>query len=387
MNKKQAEADGALQPVADKKRKTWLWVLGWIFIFPVPLMRIIKRKRIKPALRVLIIIFSWIMWASLFSSVFAVIATAGSPRSTAPKTAQKTATATADSAPKTSNAELIEKMYPRLSKLDELEVNKSAKPRSVDNYVIMRTEWQSDYIIAESINGNTKVSRQLTRKDIESLDVIVVAVMGTSHSRYVAYVNGESKGDPVNVSVQKAELFYYNPRSNEVFERQTLSAAKLSKQTEHVWQTDYYLADGKIIKQAANYLGLKIDPSVLFRIWFIEDMGFLVFFLVCVAVIIFFGVLSGRRRKKNAGQTEPSPPITANKKQKLWLWTLLAVFCFPVPVTVWAVRCRELKKFEKTIVIIAAWGAYVLLITGFTLWAVSPFVHTAQAPQPVTVKK
>ena len=63
------------------------------------------------------------------------------------------------------------------------------------------------------------------------------------------------------------------------------------------------------------------------------------------------------------------------------------MFCFPVPVTVWAVRCRELKKFEKTIVIIAAWGAYVLLITGFTLWAVSPFVHTAQAPQPVTVKK
>lgn len=32
--------------VAPKKRKTWLWVLGWICIFPLPLTILMLRKKI-----------------------------------------------------------------------------------------------------------------------------------------------------------------------------------------------------------------------------------------------------------------------------------------------------------------------------------------------------
>ncbi|MBR2520982.1 MAG: hypothetical protein IKE62_02215 [Oscillospiraceae bacterium] len=46
-----------------KKRKTWLWVLGWIFIFPLPLTLILlKKKEMKPALKYGIIAVAWIVY-------------------------------------------------------------------------------------------------------------------------------------------------------------------------------------------------------------------------------------------------------------------------------------------------------------------------------------
>ena len=46
-----------------KKRKTWLWVLGWIFIFPLPLTILLLRKKdMKPALKYGIIAAVWIVY-------------------------------------------------------------------------------------------------------------------------------------------------------------------------------------------------------------------------------------------------------------------------------------------------------------------------------------
>lgn len=46
-----------------KKRKTWLWVLGWIFIFPVPLTIIVVRsKKLAVWLKAIIIIAAWILY-------------------------------------------------------------------------------------------------------------------------------------------------------------------------------------------------------------------------------------------------------------------------------------------------------------------------------------
>ena len=46
-----------------KKRKTWLWVLGWLFIFPVPLtILMLRQKNMKPALRYGIIAAAWIVY-------------------------------------------------------------------------------------------------------------------------------------------------------------------------------------------------------------------------------------------------------------------------------------------------------------------------------------
>ena len=56
-------APTSYQSSAPKKRKTWLWVLGWIFIFPLPLTIILLRKKeMKPAIKYGIIAVAWIIY-------------------------------------------------------------------------------------------------------------------------------------------------------------------------------------------------------------------------------------------------------------------------------------------------------------------------------------
>ncbi len=46
-----------------KRRLTWLWVLGWICIFPVPLTIILLRKKdMKPAIKYSIIVVAWVFY-------------------------------------------------------------------------------------------------------------------------------------------------------------------------------------------------------------------------------------------------------------------------------------------------------------------------------------
>lgn len=46
-----------------KKRKTWLWVLGWIFIFPLPLtILLLRNKKMKPVLKYGLIAAAWIIY-------------------------------------------------------------------------------------------------------------------------------------------------------------------------------------------------------------------------------------------------------------------------------------------------------------------------------------
>ncbi len=51
---------------AKKKRRTWLWVLGWIFIFPVPLtILLVRNKEMKPALKIILIILAWLAYFAI----------------------------------------------------------------------------------------------------------------------------------------------------------------------------------------------------------------------------------------------------------------------------------------------------------------------------------
>lgn len=53
----------SVQPV-QPKRKTWLWVLGWIFIFPLPLTLILlKKPNMSKGLKYGIIIAAWVVYA------------------------------------------------------------------------------------------------------------------------------------------------------------------------------------------------------------------------------------------------------------------------------------------------------------------------------------
>lgn len=54
-------ADSAPQPV--KERKTWLWVLGWIFIFPVPLtILMLRNQKLSKPVKIGIIVAAWIVY-------------------------------------------------------------------------------------------------------------------------------------------------------------------------------------------------------------------------------------------------------------------------------------------------------------------------------------
>ncbi len=81
-----------VQPVKPK-RKTWLWVLGWIFIFPLPLTLILlKKQNINKGLKYGIIIAAWVVYA-----IFAVIgmfSNGDNPESTNQITSKETTAAT-----------------------------------------------------------------------------------------------------------------------------------------------------------------------------------------------------------------------------------------------------------------------------------------------------
>jgi len=54
--------DGQAQ-ASKPKRKTWLWVLGWICIFPVPLTILLLRKKdMKPVVKYGIIAAAWVVF-------------------------------------------------------------------------------------------------------------------------------------------------------------------------------------------------------------------------------------------------------------------------------------------------------------------------------------
>lgn len=54
-------ANTATQPV--KKRETWLWVLGWIFIFPIPLtILMVRNQRLNKWVKIGIIAVAWILY-------------------------------------------------------------------------------------------------------------------------------------------------------------------------------------------------------------------------------------------------------------------------------------------------------------------------------------
>ena len=72
----QAEVSGAHQQTTrksfgqpPKKRKIWLWVLGWIFIFPIPLtILMLRNQKLNKPVKVGIIAAGWIVYLLIGSS-------------------------------------------------------------------------------------------------------------------------------------------------------------------------------------------------------------------------------------------------------------------------------------------------------------------------------
>ena len=96
-------------------KKTWLWVLGWICIFPVPLTILMLRKKdMKPAVKYGIVAAAWLLF-------FIIGSTGGGTETTPTDTTTPTATvveqaaeATSEAVPETTEAiEQLETYYDR----------------------------------------------------------------------------------------------------------------------------------------------------------------------------------------------------------------------------------------------------------------------------------
>ena len=69
-----------------KKSKVWLWVLGWIFLFPLPLtILLLRKKNMKPALKYGIIAGAWVVYL-----LFGLIYNSGKTDTSSGGTAQAT---------------------------------------------------------------------------------------------------------------------------------------------------------------------------------------------------------------------------------------------------------------------------------------------------------
>lgn len=56
-------------PTRKKPRKTWLWVLGWIFMFPLPLtILLVRSEKVKTFWKVVWIILAWAVYYGAFGS-------------------------------------------------------------------------------------------------------------------------------------------------------------------------------------------------------------------------------------------------------------------------------------------------------------------------------
>lgn len=61
-----AANNGTAQAAAKPPRRLWLWVLGWLFIFPLPLTLIlVKKQNMNKGLKYGIIIAAWALYALL----------------------------------------------------------------------------------------------------------------------------------------------------------------------------------------------------------------------------------------------------------------------------------------------------------------------------------
>lgn len=72
-----------VQPV--KKRKTWLWVLGWICIFPVPLtILMLRNEKMNKWARIGIIAAAWILYFAMGMAGNSAVPTDNTPNTVTP---------------------------------------------------------------------------------------------------------------------------------------------------------------------------------------------------------------------------------------------------------------------------------------------------------------
>ena len=145
-----------------KKRKTWLWVLGWIFIFPVPLtILLLRNKKKKSGLKYGLIAAAWIVYLLIGFS-----GRTSNTSSTSTKTAPQNNSITTENAENSSNkvdepVQSEETQSPAI--IEEQDKSVAEKPEKEERTALMNDipkEYRNALIKAEQYSLLMHMSKQ-----------------------------------------------------------------------------------------------------------------------------------------------------------------------------------------------------------------------------------
>ena len=84
------------QAAAPRRRITWLWVIGWIFMFPAPVTILVTRSKLKTWQKAAIIALAW--------AAYLCIGLFGGKKQPGPQTPETVSSSASSEAPETSSA-------------------------------------------------------------------------------------------------------------------------------------------------------------------------------------------------------------------------------------------------------------------------------------------
>lgn len=131
-----------------KKRKTWLWVLGWIFMFPVPLTILtLKNHKLNKSVKFGIILVTWILYL-----VIAIVGGSDDRNNTTIKSAKETSQTSTVEEFESSN---ISKDTNEVNKEDTSNIIAYAEDKVVNKFI---TEFNSNssFEITDISKGNIR---------------------------------------------------------------------------------------------------------------------------------------------------------------------------------------------------------------------------------------
>ena len=161
-----------------KKRRTWLWILGWLFIFPVPLtILMVRNQKINKKVKIAIIVIAWL--------VYLVMARSG-------KSGSSNRTKDTNESTRSSNVEASVETDTKNDK--ENEVKKASDDKAEEDDRIIEPE--SIIIQADStelvLGGTAKLTVEITPSD-----ATVGEIQWSSSDENIIVVNEEGEATAV----------------------------------------------------------------------------------------------------------------------------------------------------------------------------------------------
>lgn len=180
-----------------KKRKTWLWVLGWLCIFPVPLtILMLRNQKMKKNTRYAVIAIAWI--------VYFIIGMAGG--STDSSTTKQNGTSEEIGAVESVEAEETGDNIKSLSfeNTDDVtvKVGKTCSPRCLQVDVKSKKDFNADNI--KFISENPGIATiALSKESSTTLYFEVAGVSAGETNVYVESKDGSVKSESIHVTVSE----------------------------------------------------------------------------------------------------------------------------------------------------------------------------------------